>query len=200
MVGRMTGQRRLSQAISEGDGISLIVPAADADAARRAEAQGAEGVVVDGSVPGVREATGLADPLARAGLAGRGAHSGSRCLSGRRRGDRRRWPAGRAQLRRGTRPRARLCRRGARPRGARAGARATRPGDLPAFAAGRRWQRRRSNTCSTCSRTFRPEARDRRRRGYEPGGDRGARARWCGRRHRRRPEHRWPGSCAPPEV
>ena len=55
----MTGQRRLSQAISEGDGISLIVPAADADAARRAEAQGAEGVVVDGSVPGVREATGL---------------------------------------------------------------------------------------------------------------------------------------------
>ena len=55
----MTGQRRLSQAISEGDGISLIVPAADAEAARTAEAQGAEGVVVDRELAGLREATGL---------------------------------------------------------------------------------------------------------------------------------------------
>lgn len=55
----MTGQRRLSQAISEGDGISLIVPAADAEAARTAEAQGAEGVVVDRELTGLREATGL---------------------------------------------------------------------------------------------------------------------------------------------
>jgi indole-3-glycerol phosphate synthase len=55
----VTGQRRLSQAISEGDGISLIVPAHDLDAVRRAEADGAEGVVVEGNVAGVREATGL---------------------------------------------------------------------------------------------------------------------------------------------
>ena len=55
----MTGQRRLSQAISEGDGISLIVPASDAEAARTAEAQGAEGVVVDRELAGLREATGL---------------------------------------------------------------------------------------------------------------------------------------------
>jgi indole-3-glycerol phosphate synthase len=55
----MTHQRRLSQAISEGDGISLIVPAADAEAARTAEAQGAEGVVADRDLAGLREATGL---------------------------------------------------------------------------------------------------------------------------------------------
>src|SRR2546423_12541395 len=55
----MSRQRRLSQAISEGDGISLIVPAADAEAARTAEAQGAEGVVVDRELVGLREATGL---------------------------------------------------------------------------------------------------------------------------------------------
>jgi indole-3-glycerol phosphate synthase len=55
----MTGQRRLSQAISEGDGISLIVPAADAEAARTAEAQGAEGVIVDRELAGLREATSL---------------------------------------------------------------------------------------------------------------------------------------------
>ena len=55
----MTRQRRLSQAISEGDGISLIVPAADAEAARTAEAQGAEGVVVDRELTGLRDATGL---------------------------------------------------------------------------------------------------------------------------------------------
>jgi indole-3-glycerol phosphate synthase len=55
----MIRHRRLSQAISEGDGISLIVPAADAAAARTAEAQGAEGVVVDRELTGLREATGL---------------------------------------------------------------------------------------------------------------------------------------------
>jgi NAD(P)H-dependent flavin oxidoreductase YrpB (nitropropane dioxygenase family) len=38
--------RRFSQAISEGDGISLIVEVADAAAARTAAAQGAEGVIV----------------------------------------------------------------------------------------------------------------------------------------------------------
>ncbi len=55
----MTGQRRLSQAISEGDGISLIVPVADAEAARTSEAQGAEGVIVDRELTGLREATSL---------------------------------------------------------------------------------------------------------------------------------------------
>ncbi len=55
----MTGQRRLSQAISEGDGISLITPAADADAAAAAERSGAEGVVLHLNIPDVRDATGL---------------------------------------------------------------------------------------------------------------------------------------------
>jgi len=55
----MTGQRRLSQAISEGDGISLIAVAADADAATAAEQGGAEGVVLHMRVPEVRDATGL---------------------------------------------------------------------------------------------------------------------------------------------
>ena len=51
--------RRLSQAISEGDGISLIVPATDPRSVRVAEEQGAEGVVVEQDLPGLREATGL---------------------------------------------------------------------------------------------------------------------------------------------
>jgi indole-3-glycerol phosphate synthase len=55
----MTGQRRLSQAISEGDGISLITPATDADAAAAAERSGAEGVVLHLNIPEVRDATGL---------------------------------------------------------------------------------------------------------------------------------------------
>jgi indole-3-glycerol phosphate synthase len=38
--------RRLSQAIAEGDGISVLVEVANGDAARRAEERGAEGVVV----------------------------------------------------------------------------------------------------------------------------------------------------------
>ena len=55
----MTGQRRLSQSISEGDGISVIVPVADVETARAAEAGGAEGLLVTSDVPGVRDATGL---------------------------------------------------------------------------------------------------------------------------------------------
>jgi hypothetical protein len=51
--------RRLSQAISEGDGISLLVPVEDADGARMAEQDGAEGIVVSRAVDGLREATGL---------------------------------------------------------------------------------------------------------------------------------------------
>jgi indole-3-glycerol phosphate synthase len=50
---------RFSQAISEGDGISLIVDVADVDAARVAAAQGAEAVIVRAAVPGLRDAIEL---------------------------------------------------------------------------------------------------------------------------------------------
>ena len=55
----MTGHRRLSQAISEGDGISLIAPIEDLDSARAAEEGGAESLLVTAEVVGVRDATGL---------------------------------------------------------------------------------------------------------------------------------------------
>jgi hypothetical protein len=55
----MTSERRFSQAISEGDGISVIAEVADADAARTAAEQGAEGLIVAGSVGGLRESTAL---------------------------------------------------------------------------------------------------------------------------------------------
>jgi indole-3-glycerol phosphate synthase len=55
----LTGARRFSEAISEGDGISVIVEVADADAARAAEEQGAEALVVRDRVTGVRAATTL---------------------------------------------------------------------------------------------------------------------------------------------
>jgi len=55
----VTGSRRLSQALSEGDGISLLVNVADAATAAAAEEQGAEGLVLDRPAPGVRDATGL---------------------------------------------------------------------------------------------------------------------------------------------
>jgi indole-3-glycerol phosphate synthase len=54
------GSRRLSQAISEGDGISLIAVVRDPDEARLAEEQGAEGLVITVPVPGVRDASTLA--------------------------------------------------------------------------------------------------------------------------------------------
>jgi len=55
----VSGPRRLSQAISEGDGISVLVQVRDADAARAAEAQGAEGVVLRLHTDGIRDATAL---------------------------------------------------------------------------------------------------------------------------------------------
>ena len=55
----MTGGRRLSQAISEGDGISILALIADADAARTAEDDGAEGLAVTTEIDGVRDATSL---------------------------------------------------------------------------------------------------------------------------------------------
>jgi indole-3-glycerol phosphate synthase len=42
----VTGPRRFSQAISEGDGISIIAEVSEPDAARLAESHGAEGVLV----------------------------------------------------------------------------------------------------------------------------------------------------------
>ena len=55
----MTGLRRLSQAISEGDGISVIVHVDDPAAATTAETQGAEALAVSARVDGLDEATGL---------------------------------------------------------------------------------------------------------------------------------------------
>jgi indole-3-glycerol phosphate synthase len=46
---------RFSQAISEGDGISVIVDVHDVDAARAAAAQGAEAVAVASAIPDLRE-------------------------------------------------------------------------------------------------------------------------------------------------
>jgi indole-3-glycerol phosphate synthase len=51
--------RRFSQAIAEGDGISLIADVADAEAARAAAAQGAEALAVRGEVRDLREVTEL---------------------------------------------------------------------------------------------------------------------------------------------
>jgi len=53
----VTGSRRLSQALSEGDGISVLVLVADPTAATAAEEQGAEGLVIDRA--GLRDATTL---------------------------------------------------------------------------------------------------------------------------------------------
>jgi indole-3-glycerol phosphate synthase len=55
----VTGARGLSQAISEGDGISIIALVGDADSARAAEEQGAEGLALRAPAAGVREATSL---------------------------------------------------------------------------------------------------------------------------------------------
>ncbi|HEY7057431.1 MAG TPA: hypothetical protein VH458_12945 [Vicinamibacterales bacterium] len=51
--------RRFSQAISEGDGISVIVAVEDAEAARTAEQQRAEALVVTQDPATVRDATSL---------------------------------------------------------------------------------------------------------------------------------------------
>jgi indole-3-glycerol phosphate synthase len=53
------GARRFSQAISEGDGISVIVDVDGPDAARIAEADGAEALAVRAALAGIREATEL---------------------------------------------------------------------------------------------------------------------------------------------
>ena len=53
------GGRRFSQAISEGDGISVIVEVDGAEVARGAEAEGAEAFVVAGDAAAIRAATDL---------------------------------------------------------------------------------------------------------------------------------------------
>ena len=55
----MSGARRLSQAISEGDGISILVEVRDRDGARVAAGDGADGIVLRGLVDGAREAAAL---------------------------------------------------------------------------------------------------------------------------------------------
>jgi hypothetical protein len=59
----VTGGRRFSQAISEGDGISVIVMVDGPDGARRAEIEGAEAVLVPSGLQGgleqIRAATSL---------------------------------------------------------------------------------------------------------------------------------------------
>ncbi len=51
--------RRFSHAIAEGDGISVVAAVEEPDAARAAEAQRAEALVVNGDPARLREATGL---------------------------------------------------------------------------------------------------------------------------------------------
>jgi len=53
------GSRRLSQRISEGDGIAIIARVRDIESARAAEAQGAKALAVDAEVAGIRESTTL---------------------------------------------------------------------------------------------------------------------------------------------
>jgi indole-3-glycerol phosphate synthase len=53
------GTRRFSEAIAEGDGISVVADVRDADAARAAESDGADAIVIRSAVAGVREATEL---------------------------------------------------------------------------------------------------------------------------------------------
>jgi indole-3-glycerol phosphate synthase len=55
----VTGTRRFSQAISEGDGISIVVPVGDPGTARAAEEQGAEALALHAAVESVHEATSL---------------------------------------------------------------------------------------------------------------------------------------------
>lgn len=55
----MRAMTKLSQAIAEGDGISILVEVGDADAAAQAEGQGAEGLVAEGRLVGVAGASGL---------------------------------------------------------------------------------------------------------------------------------------------
>jgi NAD(P)H-dependent flavin oxidoreductase YrpB (nitropropane dioxygenase family) len=56
---QVPASRRLSQRISEGDGIAIIVCVEDADGARAAELQGAKAIAVRTAIEGIRSATTL---------------------------------------------------------------------------------------------------------------------------------------------
>jgi hypothetical protein len=56
---RQTDVRWLSQVLAEGDGISVIVRVDDVDSAHAAEEQGAEGLVVDRPIDGLRASSAL---------------------------------------------------------------------------------------------------------------------------------------------
>lgn len=64
----MSGTRKLSQSLAEGDGISILVEVADAASARAAEEQGADALVVRAPVSGLAAATQL--PVVAFGAAG----------------------------------------------------------------------------------------------------------------------------------
>jgi hypothetical protein len=51
--------RRLSQLISEGDGIAIIVRVSDEGSARAAQEQGAKALAVEGVIEGIRESSSL---------------------------------------------------------------------------------------------------------------------------------------------
>lgn len=55
----MGSSRRLSQRISEGDGIAIIVRVSDGDSARAAQEQGAKAIAVDRAIDGIRALTSL---------------------------------------------------------------------------------------------------------------------------------------------
>ena len=55
----MPGSRRLSQRISEGDGIAIIARVRDVESARAAEEQGAKALALEGPLAGIRESTSL---------------------------------------------------------------------------------------------------------------------------------------------
>jgi hypothetical protein len=80
----VNGGRRFSQAISEGDGISLIAPVSSPDDAARAEADGAEAVLVravDGSaIDQIRAATTLPVLVAWRGDTGKPHPDADACL------------------------------------------------------------------------------------------------------------------------
>jgi indole-3-glycerol phosphate synthase len=81
------GARRFSQAISEGDGISVIVEVGDAAAAQSAEAQGAEAIGLRTALAGIHDATELPILWLSAGSPTEAAHAGADALIVRARDD-----------------------------------------------------------------------------------------------------------------
>ena len=133
------GSRRLSQRISEGDGIAIIACVDDAGGARDAERQGAKALAVSRLIEGIREATSL--PLL---WIGGGEPEGRRRADAPARGRVHPAPPGAGRRRPG---------RG----GARARARAARSRDLPARRLGAKTPTpTRSTRCWSSCRTCRP--------------------------------------------